>query len=134
MINDTLTKTIIACAFKVHNTLGGGFLESVYKNALLIELEKSTLHANAEQPISVYYEGHLVGSFCADIIVENTIILELKALESLAKIHEVQLVNYRKATGFDLGLLINFGPASVTVKRKTRILCPRNDAQDFSTG
>ena len=130
MINDTLTKTIIACAFKVHNTLGGGFLESVYKNALLVELEKSSLRASAEQPIRVYYEGRLVGEFYADIIVENAIILELKAIETLAKIHEVQLVNYLKATGIDLGLLINFGPTDVTVKRKTRLLSPRPDEQD----
>ncbi len=117
MINDTLTKTIIACAFKVHNTLGGGFLESVYKNALLVELEKSSLRASAEQPIRVYYEGRLVGEFYADIIVENAIILELKAIETLA-----------------LGLLINFGPTDVTVKRKTRLLSPRPDEQDTPTG
>jgi GxxExxY protein len=120
MIDDKLTKTIIACAFKVHNTLGGGFLESVYQKALSIELKKSGLIAVNEQPITVYYEGQLVGSYFADIVVENSVILELKSLESLAKIHEVQLVNYLKATGFDLGLLINFGPMNVTIKRKIR--------------
>jgi GxxExxY protein len=127
MVDDILSEAIIACAFRVHNCLGGGFLETVYRNALAIELGKSGFSYEIQYPIQVSYAGHIVGSFYADIVVERQIILELKAVESLAKIHEVQLVNYLKATGYDLGLLINFGPQKVTVKRKTRLYLPHND-------
>ena len=132
MIDDTLTETIIACVFKVHNCLGGGFLETVYRNALTIELVQCGLEVECEHPIKVMYTGHTVGSFYADLIVERKVILELKAIECLAKIHEVQLVNYLKATGYDLGLLINFGPLKVTIKRKTRIFAQQGG--DDSTG
>lgn len=135
MDKEEITRKIIACAFQVHNSLGGGFLESVYRNALLIELSGAGLSVIKEKPISVFYQNHLVGSFYADIIVEDSVVLELKAIEALAKAHEVQLVNYLKATGYDLGLLINFGPLRVDVKRKTRVFMPgldraRRDEQD----
>jgi GxxExxY protein len=117
MITDELTKEIIACAYKVHNTLGSGFLEKVYENAMKIELEKANLHAEQQRNISVYYHNKIVGDYIADIIVENEIILEIKAVENLAKIHEVQLVNYLKSSEKEIGLLINFG-SSVEVKRK----------------
>lgn len=93
MDNEEITRKIIACAFQVHNSLGGGFLESVYRNALLIELSGAGLSVIKEKPISVFYQNHLVGSFYADIIVEDSVVLELKAIEALAKVHEVQLVN-----------------------------------------
>lgn len=108
---------IIGCAYKVHNTLGTGFLEKVYENALMIELKNSGLDAKQQVGIPVSYKDIIVGDYYADIIVEDEIILELKAVENLAKIHEVQLVNYLHGTGLEIGLLINFG-RSVEVKRK----------------
>lgn len=112
-----LTEKIIKAAYKVHNVLGFGFLEKVYQNALAIELKKIGLNITAEAPLSVYYEDEPVGQYVADIIVEDKVILELKAVKQLAEIHEVQLVNYLKATDIEVGLLINFGH-SVKVKRK----------------
>ena len=118
MLNDPLTEKIIACAYKVYNTLGAGFLESVYKRAFAIELEKAKLPFFAEAPIEVYYDGMIVGSFYADIMVKRAVIIELKAVENIDKIHEVQLVNYLRATGIPIGLLINFGPMGITLRRK----------------
>jgi len=112
-----LTGKIIERAYKVHGTLGFGFLESVYQNALLIELQKTGLNAEKEKPIHVTYNGQIVGDYLADIIVDGKVILELKAVKELHPAHEAQLVNYLKATGIEIGLLINFGE-SVTVKRK----------------
>ena len=117
MNNDDLTKKIISCAFKVHNTLGSGFLEKVYENAMMIELKKAGLNVEQQHNIPVYYDSTIVGDYYADILVENEVILELKAVENLAKIHEVQLVNYLQGTGNEIGLLINFG-SSVKIKRK----------------
>jgi GxxExxY protein len=119
MQDEELTKTIIACAFTVHNTLGEGFLEKVYENALRIELVKHGLRVRQQAPISVHYDGQVVGSYCADLWVEDRVIVELKAVRKLSKAHEVQLVNYLTATGVDTGLLLNFGP-SVQIKRKSR--------------
>ena len=112
-----LTEKIIKAAYTVHNVLGFGFLEKVYQNALVIELRKMSLNVLKEKPITVYYENEIVGEYIADVIVEDKVILELKAIKELAEIHEVQLVNYLKATGIEVGLLINFGH-SVQVKRK----------------
>jgi len=112
-----LTEEIIKAAYKVHNALGFGFLEKVYQNALMIELKRMGLKVTSEMPIKVYYRNEIVGEYIADIIVEDKVILELKAVKDLAEIHEVQLVNYLKATGIKVGLLINFGH-SVQVKRK----------------
>lgn len=104
-----LTSEIISCFYKVYNTLGFGFLEKVYENALLIELNKSGLISERQKPIKVQYEDQIVGEYFADIIVNNKIILELKAIESLTEEHELQLINYLKATNIELGLLLNFG-------------------------
>jgi GxxExxY protein len=124
MLQDDLTKKIIASAYEVHNTLGAGFLEKVYENAMMIELKKSGLQAQQQFNIPVYYKDSLVGDYYADIIVEKQVILELKAIENLAKIHEVQLVNYLQGTGIEIGLLINFGN-SVEVKRKYKDYKPK---------
>ncbi|MCU0390392.1 MAG: GxxExxY protein [Thermoflexibacter sp.] len=124
MENQLLTKKIIACAFKVHNTLGAGFLEKVYENSMMIELRKQGLEVVQQYPIPVFYDGIQVGDYYADILVNNLVILELKAVENLAPIHEVQLVNYLKGTGLDIGLLINFG-SSVDVKRKYKVYKPK---------
>ena len=117
MEHQDLTSKIIECAYKVHNTLGFGFLEAVYQNALLIELIKVGLQAEKEKKIQVHYHNQLVGDYAADIIVEKTVILELKSVKELHPAHSAQLVNYLKATGIEIGLLINFGE-SVEIKRK----------------
>ena len=117
MKHQELTSKIIECAFRVHNELGFGFLEAVYQNSLMIELEKSGLRADGEKPIKVKYDGHIVGDYVADIIVEDKVILELKAIKEIHPAHEAQLVNYLKATGIEVGLLINFGE-KVQIKRK----------------
>lgn len=122
MKHEELTKQIIGCAYTAFNKMGSGFLESVYENCLLIELRKAGLSAISQHPIKVFYDEEIVGDFIADIVVEDQVILELKAITQLAKIHEVQLVNYLTATKMDIGLLINFSPAKVEVKRKVRIL------------
>lgn len=119
---EELTEKIIGCSFKVYNTMGFGYLESVYEKCLLIELRKTGLTAESKIPITVFYEKQIVGEFIADILIEDTIIVELKSVRQLAKIHEMQLVNYLVATRKDLGLLVNFGEEKVEIKRKVRIL------------
>ena len=131
MKHSELTGKIIECAYRVHNTIGFGFLETVYQNALIIELLKTGLNVEKEKPIKVLYENQIVGDYIADLIVEETVILELKAVKELHAAHEVQLVNYLKATGIEIGLLINFGE-SVEVKRK--ILDKQKKFISFATG
>jgi len=118
MLHEDLTQTIIGCAMRVHNTLGPGFLESVYQNALLIELRKTGVAAEPQKRIQVYYDQVLVGDFLADIVVEDTIMIENKAVRALLPIHEAQLVNYITATGTEIGLLLNFGADRLQFKRK----------------
>jgi GxxExxY protein len=122
MENRKLTERIIGCAYRVYNLMGFGFLESVYEKCMLIELKKAGLNADSQKPIKVYYENEIVGDFVADIIVNDTIILELKSVRRIISAHEVQLVNYLVATRKSVGLLINFGESKVDVKRKIRIL------------
>ncbi len=119
-----LTEKIIGCAFGVYNTLGSGFLESVYHKSLHIELDKSGLVSEVQKPVKVYYDNQQVGEFIADIIVNNSVVVELKAIQKLNKVHEVQLVNYLRATGIPVGLLINFGEEKIEVKRKVKELKP----------
>ncbi|MEK6594224.1 MAG: GxxExxY protein, partial [Pseudomonadota bacterium] len=114
-----LTEQIIGCAYRVHRTLGAGFLEKVYENATIIELRKLGLNVTQQVPLAVYYEGQQVGEYFADLLIEDVVVCELKANENLSKQHEVQLVNYLAASRKDVGLLINFG-SSVTLKRKVR--------------
>jgi len=140
---EEVTHRIIGCAYKVFQTLGFGFLESIYQKALLIELEKAGLKVEAEKSLKVYYQDQVVGDFSIDILVEEEVVLELKSVENLARAHEVQLVNYLKGLGKDIGLLINFGPEGVEVKRKYRqgkkIIrqdqqdLPENTKQDFAS-
>src|SRR5437773_1926796 len=110
---------VIGAAMNVHSTLGSGFLESVYQNALILELRKSGF--KAERPITVQYDGQIVGEFTADLLVNDSLIVELKASQSLAKAHEVQPVNYLVATGIDEGLLVNFGAERLEYKKKLRL-------------
>ena len=108
-LHQELTSKIISCFYKVYNTLGFGFLEKVYENALLIELTNNGLSAERQKPINVHYEDKIVGEYFADLIINNKVILELKAAECLIEEHELQLINYLKATDIELGLLLNFG-------------------------
>jgi len=117
-----LTEQIIGCAYRVYNKMGFGFLESVYEKCMLIQLAKSGLIAESQKPITVYYENEIVGEFIADIIVNDTIILELKSVRQIIKPHEIQLINYLVATGKPVGLIINFGEKKVEIKRKIREL------------
>jgi GxxExxY protein len=112
-----ITEKIIKCAYDVYNSLGSGFLEKVYENALVVKLNKTGLKAEQQFPISVSFENEIVGEFIADILVEDKIILELKAIQELNEVHEAQIINYLKATGIEIGLLLNFGP-KIQIKRK----------------
>ncbi len=112
-----LTEKIIKAFYRVYNTLGYGFLEKVYENALFIELESIGLNVKKQEPIKVYYEEKEVGVYFTDLIVSEIIIVELKAAESLSEEHESQLINYLKATDIEVGLLLNFGKKP-EVKRK----------------
>jgi len=117
-----LTEKIIGCAYRVYSKMGFGFLESVYEKCMLIELHKANLDAEVQKPITVYYENQIVGEFVADIIVDDTVILELKSVRQIIKAHEVQLVNYLVATGKPVGLILNFGERKIDVKRKIKDL------------
>lgn len=121
MPTDQLTEQIIGAAFTVHNALGPGYLESVDENALRVELELAGLKVETQVPLVVRYRERTVGEFVADLIVEGTVLVELKATRALATSHEVQLVNYLTGTGMDVGLLLNFGASKVEVRRKVRV-------------
>jgi GxxExxY protein len=112
-----LTHTIIGCAMKVHNTLGNGFQEVIYQRCLAIELKKSMTHFIREQERTIFYEGEDVGTRRADFVVENKVIVELKAIITLDDVHLAQTINYLEAYNFDVGLLINFGARSLEFKR-----------------
>jgi GxxExxY protein len=116
-IHSGLTDKIIGCAYDVYNQLGFGFMEKIYENAMMIKLPQKGLEVVQQAPINVYFEDKLVGEYFADILVSNKIILEFKAVSTLSKAHEVQLVNYLKATGIKVGLLINFGEKLKIVRR-----------------
>ena len=126
-----LTETIIGCAMRVHSALGPGFLESVYQRALEHELRKTGLQVECQKPVSVYYDGVIVGDFMADLIVEGKVMIELKANQALVLANEAQLVNYLTATGIEIGLLINFGAQRLEFKRKTRVYCPKTSRQEI---
>ena len=108
-LHKELSNKIIKAFYNVYNTLGYGFLEKVYENALLIELKQLGLECEKQKPIKVNYNNIIVGEYFADIIVENRIILELKVAENICEEHEFQLINYLKATEIEIGLLLNFG-------------------------
>ncbi|MDH4161213.1 MAG: GxxExxY protein [Nitrospirota bacterium] len=112
-----ITDKIISAAYDVHNQLGFGFAEKVYENAMMIKLASKGLQAGQQAPISVFFEEKLVGEYFADLLVEDAVIVELKAVSELAKIHEAQLINYLKATGKKVGLLINFADKLKIVRR-----------------
>ncbi len=126
-MHEEITKVIIGCAFEVINELGAGFLESVYEKALLLALRQKGLSAISQQPIKVMFRGECVGDFYADIFVEEKVIVELKAVKTIASEHQAQIINYLNATGSEVGLLINFGNPKLEYKRFTR-------SKDFKHG
>ena len=117
LLHKEITEQIIKSFYKVYNTLGYGFLEKVYENAMAIELRKMGFEVKCQYPINVFYDSEIVGEYYADIIVNDLIVIELKAANALLKEHENQLINYLKATEIELGLLLNFGKGA-EFKRK----------------
>jgi GxxExxY protein len=115
-----LTQKILEGAFAVHNTLGCGFLEKVYSNALSLELRNMGLHCEQEVPFKVKYRGVVIGDYCSDLIVERRVLVELKACAGLESVHEAQILNYLKASGIQVGLLMNFGKPKLQYRRFVR--------------
>jgi GxxExxY protein len=122
-----LAGRVIGIAMEVHRTLGPGFVESVYENALLVELAASQLAFESQKTLKVIYKNQCFGDFVADIIVDKALIIELRSVQSLLPIHEVQLVNYLTATGIEEGVLLNFGSGSLQLKKKFRKPEPNNN-------
>jgi GxxExxY protein len=121
MEHEDLTHKIIGCAYTVYKKLGFGFLEIIYRKAMVIELTRDGLKVEEEKPLEVHYdEGEVLGKFSADLFVEDIVVVELKSVQHTVKDHEIQIVNYLNALIKDIGLLINFGPTGVEVKRKFR--------------
>ena len=114
---DDITYKINGAIFEVNRKLGAGFLEKAYQNALMVELASRKLKTESQVPITVRYKGVEIGEYFADIVVEKQVLLELKAVDSLQKIHEAQLLNYLKATGYKIGLLVNFTHPKAEIKR-----------------
>ena len=117
LIHKELVYKIVGCAMEVHRELGYGFLEKVYENAMMVLLEKQGIEAKQQFPIPVHFSGKIIGEYFADIMVEDKVIVELKTVERVANIHYAQLLNYLKATGIKLGLLVSFGPKKLEYKR-----------------
>jgi GxxExxY protein len=114
---DKVTEGIVGCAYKVCNTLGCGFVEKVYENALVVELKKSGLKVEQQRNVNVLYDGVVVGEFAADLLVEDRVIVELNAAKALDEVHVAQCLNYLKASGLHVGLLLNFGRPRLELKR-----------------
>ena len=117
MLHQGLTSKVIGAFYKVYNSLGYGFLEKVYENALKIELRRLNLKVDQQKNIKVVYEGFEVGDYYAELIVEDLVIIELKAAEAICEQHEAQLLNYLKATDIEVGLLLNFGKEAKFVRK-----------------
>ena len=115
-----ITEKIIGCAFEVIKELGTGFLESVYEKALTMALREKGLQVQCQHPLNVHFRQQVVGEFYADLVVEGKVIIELKAVKAIAPEHQAQIINYLKATGIEVGLLINFGSPKIEYKRFTR--------------
>ena len=117
MDTDKITEAIIGSAYNVSNKLGVGFLEKVYENSMMVELAKHDVSVEQQVPIKVYYDEVEVGIYIADLIVGSRVIVELKAAKNIDEIHQAQLLNYLKATGFKVGLILNFGTTRLGIKR-----------------
>ena len=112
-----ISESIIHCAYEVHNSLGCGFLEKVYENALFLELSRRNIQVVQQDPIKVHYRDEVVGDYVADLLIENNVIVELKAAKVIDEIHKAQLLNYLKASELKLGLILNFGKPKLEIKR-----------------
>jgi GxxExxY protein len=121
-----ISRRVIGCAFAVSNSLGSGFVESVYEGALCLELAEQGIAFERQAALRVSYKGQLIGSFVADLIVESVLLVELKALKQLASEHEAQVMNYLRASGLGVGLLLNFGAPKLEIRR---IVWRHDDAQ-----
>ncbi len=119
MLYAEITEKILAASFEVMKELGVGFLETVYEKALIIALKQKNLSVKAQHPINVYFGNECVGDYYADIIVEDKVIIELKTVSKIAPEHKAQVINYLKASGIEVGLLINFGNPKLEYKRFT---------------
>jgi len=117
IVEKDLVYAINACVFEVYRQLGHGFLEKVYENALVREFQAREIAVESQVPFSVRYKGVIVGEYCADLVVDDKVIVEVKAVERLHPAHEAQILNYLKATGKKIGLLVNFTHPKATVKR-----------------
>ncbi|NOQ66156.1 MAG: GxxExxY protein [Desulfobacterales bacterium] len=127
---DDVTYAINGAVFEVNKILGPGFLEKVYENAMLVELSKRGIKAESQVPINVSYKDQQVGEYVADLFVEDKVIVELKTVNQLEKIHEAQLLNYLKATGINVGLLVNFRHEKAEIKRQVFNLPERSERKD----
>jgi len=116
-MDNELSQRVIGCAFEVSNTLGAGFFEKIYEKALCVEFENKGISYKCQEPVIVNYKGSVVGEYVTDIIVEDYLLFELKAVKVLCSEHEAQLLNYLKATGLSFGLLLNFGKPKLGIKR-----------------
>lgn len=117
LLHEELTSQIISACFEVINELGSGFLESVYQNSLMIALQQKNLKVVSQFPLSVSFRGQIVGNYYADLFVEDKVIVELKAVSALTPEHLAQVINYLKATGIEVGLLVNFGKQKLEYRR-----------------
>lgn len=117
LIHKELVYRVVGCAMKVHRELGYGFLEKVYENALMYLLNKENIRARQQYPVSVLFEDKIVGEYIADILIEDKILIEIKTVEKTINVHCAQVLNYLKATGIRLGLLVNFGPQKLEYER-----------------
>ncbi|MBI3131838.1 MAG: GxxExxY protein [Acidobacteria bacterium] len=115
--NDPLTEKVLGCAFKVSNTLGPGFLEKVYENAMALELDRAGISFERQKAIDVWYEGTIIGKFVADLLVEGSLLVELKAVKALEDSHLAQGLNYLRATALETCLLLNFGSPKLEIRR-----------------
>ena len=126
MDTETLIKTIIDAAYRVRSSFMPGYLESIYENALIVELEDLGLKVQSQKPLSVIHKNRVIGEFKIDLLVEDSVIVEIKSVNQISSAHEMQLVNYLAITGINNGLLINFGNLEkLEVKRKFRLYRPK---------
>ena len=116
-MDNELSQRVIGCAIEVSNTLGAGFFEKIYEKALCVEFQKKGISFKCQESVIVNYKGNIIGEYLTDIIVEDCLLLELKAVKALCSEHEAQLLNYLKATGLSFGLLLNFGKSKLGIKR-----------------
>jgi GxxExxY protein len=120
LIHKELVFQIVGCAMKVHRELGYGFLEKVYENSLMLLLKKENIEARQQCPVPVHFEDHIVGEYYANILIEGKVLVELKTVDKIINAHYVKLLNYLKATGIRLGLLLNLGPRKLEYERLIR--------------